>query len=132
MFVDIHNHIDYYPESEIPAIVERARKAGVGVILNNATTVETIEMSLKLGKEYDIVKIALGVYPTHLIEMSDKEFNKVLKLIERNKDKIIAIGEVGLDLKEGRNIDLQRKRFEKFVELAMKLDKPIIVHSRKA
>jgi len=56
-----------------------------------------------------------------------------LKFIGKNKDKIVAIGEVGLDYHEGKtNIDEQKELFQKMMQLAEKLNKPIIIHSRKA
>ena len=59
---------------------------------------------------------------------------KKLTLFFKNKDKIIAIGEVGMDFKEIFSIERkkQEKYFKKFIELSIKLNKPIIVHSRKA
>ena len=55
-----------------------------------------------------------------------------LKLIEKNKKSIAAIGEVGLDYKEAKDISEQKELFEKIIQLTEKLNKPIIVHSRKA
>jgi len=56
-----------------------------------------------------------------------------IKFIEKNKKNIVAIGEVGLDYHwDKNNIIEQKKLFEKMIKLAEKLNKPIIVHSRKA
>ena len=59
-------------------------------------------------------------------------FDEELKFIEKNKNKIAALGEVGLDFKERKNISEQKELFEKIIRLTEKLNKPIIVHSRKA
>lgn len=56
-----------------------------------------------------------------------------IKFIEKNKKNIIAIGEVGLDyFWRKNNVDEQEKLFQKMISLAEKINKPIIVHSRKA
>jgi len=56
-----------------------------------------------------------------------------IEFIEKNKKNIVAIGEVGLDyFWEKEKINEQKKLFEKMIQLAEKLSKPIIVHSRKA
>ena len=56
-----------------------------------------------------------------------------IEFIRKNKNKIIAIGEVGLDfLNEGADRENQKRVFQKFIELAKELDKPLVVHSRKA
>jgi TatD DNase family protein len=63
----------------------------------------------------------------------DNEINNAITFIEKNKKNIIAIGEVGLDyfwVKD--NIYEQKELFEKMINLTEKLNKPIIVHSRKA
>ena len=59
-------------------------------------------------------------------------FDEELKFIEKNKNKIAAVGEVGLDFKERKNISEQKELFEKIMQLTEKINKPIIVHSRKA
>ena len=88
------------------------------------------DSALELSRKYSVVEPSLGVYPTETINTITKE----LKFIEENKDKIIAIGECGLDYlgKNQETAEQQRKNFEKVVKLAKKLNKPIIVHSRKA
>ena len=55
-----------------------------------------------------------------------------LKFIEKNKKNIAAIGEVGLDYKETKNINEQKRIFEKIIQLTEKINKPIIIHSRNA
>ena len=67
-----------------------------------------------------------------MLELSEAEIEKQTDIIRKNRDKIVAIGEVGLDLKEAQNIEKQIKNFERFIRLALELNKPIIVHSRKA
>jgi TatD DNase family protein len=68
--------------------------------------------------------------------MSDEEIEEVLEFIEKNNDKkFVAIGEVGLDYAHPTNDDLIKKQkyyFERFLELSEKLDKPAIIHTRKA
>ncbi|MBI2672110.1 TatD family hydrolase, partial [Candidatus Woesearchaeota archaeon] len=52
------------------------------------------------------------------------------EFIKKNRDKIIAIGEVGLDMKFSKDLKTQIKNFEKIIKLSEKLKKPLIVHSR--
>ena len=61
------------------------------------------------------------------------EIDKELRFIEKNKKNIVAIGEVGLDYSMAKsNIKEQKNQFQKFIILAEKINKPIIIHSRKA
>ena len=64
--------------------------------------------------------------------MSEKQFEDELKFVAKNSDKIAAIGEVGLDFQDIEDKKLQIERFGHVIKLAKKLNKPLIVHSRKA
>ncbi|MBX4212163.1 TatD family hydrolase, partial [Candidatus Pacearchaeota archaeon] len=128
MFIDVHCHLDL---CEVSA-VSRAKKAQVGIIVTAGTNHETNEKSLVFASHLKEVRAALGIYPIDALKMSDKEIEDEIELIRKNKNKIVAIGEVGMDFKENAELERQKKTFIKFIELAKELDKPVIVHSRKA
>lgn len=132
-FIDVHCHIDRYKEDEIRAIMERARNVQVRIIINNGNTMQTNRKVLKLAEKYPEIKIALGIHPIECGGLSDDEIDNEIKFIKENKNKIIAIGEVGMDFKESEvKPEKQAKIFKKFIKLSMEIDKPIVVHSRKA
>ncbi|MGM5480685.1 MAG: TatD family hydrolase [Nanobdellota archaeon] len=146
--IDVHAHYDFKPFSEdIDSYVQKAESAGVKVIVSNGTTVTSNRTVLSLAKKHAIIKPALGLYPSHVAEMSDDEIDREISFIKRSNPS--AIGEVGLDYKvtddasgkEFKELSLeqqeqhkqrQKNTFIKFIELANELDIPIIVHSRKA
>lgn len=130
MFIDVHCHIETY--RDIKEVVDRAKEVGVNLIINNSISFKSMKKSLMLSEWFSEIKSALGVYPIEALKINDNEFNDVLKFILENKNKIVAIGEVGIDLKWSNDFENQRKRFLKFIELSKKLDLPLIVHSRKA
>ena len=130
MFIDCHCHIENY--KNISEVIERARSAGVGIIVNNSVDLKSMKKSLALKEWFPEVKIALGVYPIEGLKLKDNEINEVLDFVRENKGKIAAIGEVGIDLKFNSDFETQKKNFLKFVELSLELDKPLIIHSRKA
>jgi TatD DNase family protein len=143
MLFDSHCHLDHHLYAkDIKQVLERAKKARIKVIITNGIDYETNLETLKLAELYPIIKPALGFYPEDALDREgyfvSKEKIKIktlkdsIKLIEENKDKIVAIGEVGLDLHHGKDIEQQTKDFERIIELAIKLRKPIIVHTRKA
>ena len=133
ILADIHCHLDFF-ESGVDGIVERARKAGVRSIINNGVSPEKNRIVLGYAKKYDIVKAALGLYPTDAVKLGDEEVDNELKFIEKNKDKIIALGEIGLDnvAKDINLLNKQKEILEKFFVLSEKIKKPMILHSRKA
>lgn len=137
MLIDVHCHLDKLIEEGISAdkAIKNAHKNGVEVMIVNGTNPEQNKIILDLAKKHPEVKPALGIYPLDALKLSDKEIDNEIKFILENKEKVMAIGEVGLDLKEEelhKTLDKQKNNLTKFIELAIKLDKPIIIHSRKA
>lgn len=132
VYIDIHSHIVFYPREKIEKIVQNAKKSDVKIILDNGLNKETNRKIISLSKKYHEIKPVLGLYPSDAVKLSKKEIDEEIEFIKNNKEKIVAIGEVGLDLKKDKNLKEQIKIFEKFIKLSKELDIPIIVHSRKA
>lgn len=131
VFIDVHCHLDRC-KGNSEEIISRARNANVGIIVNNGVGKDTNKKTLELSKKFGEIKAALGIYPIDALKLTDKEIDSEIDFIRKNKEKVVAIGEVGLDFKESKEIDKQIKNLSKFIDLAKELDVPIIVHSRKA
>lgn len=144
MLIDIHCHLDHpLFKDKTDETINNAKKAGLKVILTAGINPETNRKTLEIAEKYDIVKAALGVYPIKTLQKEIEigeyplkpnifDIGEEIEFIEKNKNKIIAIGECGLDYSQGENTKEQKKLFEKLITLAEKIKKPIIVHSRKA
>ena len=118
--------------SDIGAVMGRARKAGVALAITQGTNVESNNSALEISKKFSEVLAALGLYPINAIRLSEQEIASIVNSIRTHRKRIVAIGEVGLDLKETQELEKQARVFAKMIELALEMDKPIIVHSRKA
>ena len=129
--VDDHCHLWFPPISEeVEEYIERNKKEGVIAIINNSSSIEQVKRSLEFKDSQGILFNAFGIHPIHALEARQED----LLFIEKNIDKAIAIGEVGLDyanLKEGEK-EKQLELFEFFIRLSEKTQKPLIVHSRAA
>jgi len=141
MIADIHCHLDLYNEKEVAKIIENARKAGVKIIINNSVDLSSCKKNLEFVKKYsDIVKLAVGFYPQDALSREERKlwkggyesFEELKEFALANKKDIFAIGEVGMDLKNGKDIKMQEELLKKELKLAEELNVPIIVHSRKA
>lgn len=130
--VDVHAHLELINSSEISAVVARAEEKGVKAIITNSVNAATNRKSLRLQNEFKIVKAALGLYPIDALKMSDSEIDSEMKFMEKNSDRFVALGEIGLDYQETEDRKRQQNIFEEQLQLAKKLGKPVIVHSRKA
>lgn len=131
-FIDIHAHLDMC-KGDLKKIVAKSKENGIGVIVNSGVNKERNRKTLKISEEFpETVRVALGIYPIEACQYSKKEFDSEVDFIRKNKNKIIAIGEIGMDLKESTEREKQAERFGELIKLAEEIDKPVIVHSRKA
>ena len=129
MLVDTHCHIfkEYY--DDIDEVVMRARNAGIRMIIVNGIDRKSNEEVLNLVSRYDIVYGALGIQPEVCESVTDEDFKFIEEHI--NDDKIVAVGEIGLDYHYDINKEKQKEVFKRQLEMAKKYNKPVIVHSRE-
>lgn len=132
--LDTHCHLDFENfDEDREKLVDEMKRNNI-IALTNTTNRENYEYTKKLFKDYENIKVCPGLYPQDSEKISDEELEDYFKLIRKDKDKIVAIGEVGLDRHHTRDDDLiqiQEKRFRQMINIAIELDKPIIIHSRK-
>ena len=126
--VDTHCHIfsEYY--DDIDAVIERAVDAGVKMLIVNGCNIKTNREVLELVKKYDIVYGAIGLQPEELDDYTEENLSFIRNHI--NDDKIIAVGEIGLDYHYECDKEKQKELFKRQIEIAKEFNKPIIVHSR--
>ena len=130
MIIDTHCHIYNSEMENAEEIIKEAQKNNIILILNG-TDLESNEEALKLSEDYENVYAALGYFYTLADEITDEDI--LLLDNQLKKDKVLAVGEIGLDYYKGKeNKDKQIELFEKMLTLAEKHNLPVIVHSRKA
>ncbi|MFT4260866.1 MAG: TatD family hydrolase [Candidatus Woesearchaeota archaeon] len=135
--VDVHIHLDFNTyEKDIDNLIKECIDKGVKVIIANGVNKQSNRKVLELSKKYDVVKPALGLYPTDVHDLSYEEIDEEIEFIKNSN--CIAYGEVGLDNKElDKGLEEEQKQkqlytFKKFIELSKKTKIPLIIHSRKA
>ena len=128
MLVDTHCHIFREYFEDIDEIIQNSMSNGVRMIIVNGTNRRDNEEVLELVKRYDIVYGALGIQPEEINDYTEDN----LKFIEEHidDDKILAVGEIGLDYHYECNKELQKELFKKQLDIAKRHNKPVIVHSR--
>jgi len=138
-FVDAHVHLsDPRYEPVLDEIIGDARKAGVVALVSNSMDTQTSLTSLKLAEKHSgLVFAALGIHPWVVRKLSQQELqdavDSLTELSEDNRQRVVAIGEVGLDftyVKRTELANLQRRVFREMLGLAEKLSLPVIIHSR--
>ena len=142
MLIDIHTHLDHeYFDKDRDEALQRAKAANVKVILSAGTDPKSNRAVLELAKKYDILKPCLGIYPVEELPKEGKEIKKAfsfsiedeLEFIRKNKNKIAAIAEIGLDYHwTTQFVAEQKELFQKMIDLSEAIGKPMVIHSRKA
>ena len=131
-FIDVHCHIEMC-KGKPEEIVKRAKKAGVSIMINQGVNTRANRKCLELASKLNEIKPALGIYPLDALKLDDEKLDEELDFIRKNREKIVALGEIGLDFKEDlTNRERQKEIFQKIINLSFELDIPLIVHSRKA
>ena len=152
--IDTHTHLNFIVfKNDWREVVERANKEGVEKMIVVGTNLESSKKAIDMAEEVDCLFASVGIHPHHAkkflnnAKFSDDSIAKELIEIEKLiiHPKVVAVGEIGLDKHVYRNskayedvsvsenlMNVQRDLFTKQVELAVKYDKPVIVHSREA
>lgn len=130
--IDSHVHLDDEAFNEDREdIIKSLGENGIELVINNSSDLPSSERSVELANKYENIYAAIGVHP-HEARTYDDEVEK--RLIELSGDKkVLAIGEIGLDYyydNSPRNV--QKEVFKRQIELAARLKKNIVIHSRDA
>ncbi len=130
---DSHAHYnDHAFDNDREQILDEIRQKGIANIVNIAAGMEDSADILNLVQKYDFVYGALGVHPDSA-DTTAENFTEILEKQIISQPKIRAIGEIGLDYHyEGYSVENQKKLFVRQLELAKKLDMPVVIHSRDA
>ena len=135
MLIDIHCHINLY--IAIDEIIKEAENAGVVKIIGVGMSAIGLERIVDISNQYDSIYAALGIHPEE-VRMNnniESQLDSVLDTIRNNKDKICAIGEIGLDhhfVKEKELYPLQKEIFDRMLSLADELKLPVNLHTKGA
>lgn len=143
MFTDTHAHLDFSDFStDLPAVLERAKAAGVSRIITISTSLEGSARAVTLAEAHPQIRAAVGVHPCYVDE-SPEAFIPALKALALNPV-VVAIGETGLDYHRNptpppeasalHSWHLNRTRqavfFEQQLQLAHELKLNVVVHQR--
>ena len=132
MIFDTHAHYDdeQFDEDRKELLHSMADK-GVGTIVNVSASLKSCERVVNMVQEYPFMYAAVGVHPDEVGGLCEESFARVKELAGR--DKVVAIGEIGLDYYwDQESHDIQKKWFVRQLELAGNLDLPVLIHSREA
>ena len=131
-FFDSHAHYnDEKFEEDRDELIKNIYNEGVTRIINAGYSLESSKRALEIAKNYDFMNVIVGISPND-IDKFKKEDLQGIEILAKN-EKIVAIGEIGLDYYWNKeNKDLQKEVFISQIEIANKLNLPIVIHTREA
>ncbi len=132
-YFDSHAHYeDARFDEDREEVLKKIYEFGVTKYVNIGCNIETSKKSIDLAKKHDFIYASVGIHPE---EINEKSYEEDIKKIEElaKESKVVAIGEIGLDYYwNAENKDMQKQVFLKQIDLANKLNLPVIIHTREA
>lgn len=130
--IDSHCHLYYEPYiNNIQLTIEECRKNNVNKLLTIGVDVSTSKKNIELANRYKEVYCTIGIHPNSTNNINKKDINILEKLLTKS-NKILGIGETGLDYFRDYDKKKQIYSFERHVEISKQNNLPIIIHSRNA
>ena len=132
MIFDTHAHYDDKQFAEDrDQVLSSMQEQGVGTIVDASATVDSWERVLELTKRYPFVYGMIGVHPDEVGDLNEENFARMEQLL--HEEKIVAVGEIGLDYYwDKEQHEIQKEWFIRQLQLARKLNMPVNIHSREA
>jgi len=146
--IDVHCHLTHdYFKDKLDVVLKRAEKEGLKALIVSGVNPEANKEVLALAKKHPkLIKASLGIYPIDALGIQPEgagmaphkgpiDLEKEFKFIEQNLDKVTCIGEVGMDFHwadKEKTYAQQAENFRKIIRFAIKIKKPLVIHSRKA
>ncbi len=132
MLIDTHTHLNATLFADDQAFaIQRARDAGVQMMINVGFNRDTIPSSIALAEQYDFIYSTVGWHPQDASTFQESDLNWIETFCKH--EKVVAIGEIGLDYYwDHSSKEIQQKVFREQIRLAKKCKMPIVVHNRDA
>jgi TatD DNase family protein len=134
VWIDTHAHLDDEQfTGDLPAVLDRARAAGLDAVVTVATSAASTLQALSLAyHHYQLLFPTAGIHPNHVAQAGPGDWDLVVILAERIPF-IVGIGETGLDRHwNDTPFPQQEDYFVRHLELARRLNRPVVIHCREA
>ena len=134
-YFDAHAHYDDEKFNlDREELLNKIYKEGVTKIVSAGYSLEGSKKGLELAKKYPFIYTTLGISPNDISEKWDNDINVIEQILKKElkNNKILAVGEIGLDYHYDTDKDLQKEVFIKQISIANMYNLPIVIHTRDA
>lgn len=129
--IETHCHLDYLEASKLKETIQAAQAVGIEKIITIAVSPDNLQLVRDISKQNEIVFGSQGVHPHDAKKFDDSTHTAIVEGL--SDDKILAVGEIGLDyFYEHTDREQQKLVFEQQLQLAVDHQYPVIIHSREA
>ena len=130
--IDTHCHLDMISSGDdIAKTISRAAASGVAPIITVGIDLESSKKAIHFASQYDSVYATVGIHPHNVQELNDGSYVELERLC--SMPKVVAYGEIGLDyVKQYAPHDVQLEHYARQVDLAKKMQLPVVIHDREA
>ena len=130
MYVDTHSHLYFSAfDKDRKKLIHDFEKDGLEFMVSIGIDGASNEQSVNLAKQYSSIYAAVGFHPSESASLNNDELDNLKAYCEN--DKVVAIGEIGLDYyRMCQPVDVQKKAFGLQLELAEELQIPVVIHDR--
>ena len=129
--VETHCHLDYLKEHSVEEALRLSQAVGVEKFITIAVSPDNLDTALQMASEHEGVYCSQGIHPHEAKGFSPEIEEKIVT--NAQQEMAVAVGEIGLDFHY--NLSPKEKQFKAFkqqLELACRLELPVIIHSREA
>lgn len=132
--IDTHAHLeDERFNEDREELINSLKTNGIDYVFNCGSSLKTSRESVEMANKYDNIYAIVGIHPLEADEFSEESLEEI-KQMAINEDKVVAIGEIGLDnyYEDSPSPEKQREAFLAQLDLAEELNLPVVIHSRDA
>jgi TatD DNase family protein len=131
-YIDSHAHLFFHDyKDDLPAVLLRAREAGVSIIIVPGTDVTTSKEAVALAEQHEYIFACVGIHPHEVSKANDRDLAEIETLAEHPK--VVAIGEIGLDYHyDFSPRDMQRSFLTQQMDIAVRRNLPVVLHMRES
>lgn len=131
LIFDTHAHYDDAQfDEDREELLESLPVFGIGNVIDVGAGLKSTVRAVALAKKYPFIYAAAGVHPTETQELTEQNFSWLASQLD--EEKVVAVGEIGLDYHWDSPRDVQQYWFDRQLFLAVEKDLPVIIHSRDA
>lgn len=129
--IETHCHLDYLKEHTFEHTISECKRVGISKIITISVSPDNLQTVRDLTLKDDMIYGTQGIHPHQASTFNDEVFNEIDQHL--TDDKIVAVGEIGLDYYYNKSPkEAQEEAFSRQLELAIKHELPVVIHSRDA